>query len=168
MEVHPEIAWFEQCVTFNFFPSPSHELAYNLFNVTVMYIAPLIVIIVSYSLILCEITRKSREGKQKCKRKYTDFILPIDCPHYNNQCLYILLLFIIIWRLPQIRLIWRKTQISIPFALMISQYLLHLTELVGCTFLIHLENGDTLEVIRRKCSSIFRISIICENYLIFY
>ena len=65
VEEHPAFPWFTQCVTFNFFPSDGHELAYNLFNLTAMYLAPLIVIIIAYSLILLEITRKSRESHSK-------------------------------------------------------------------------------------------------------
>ena len=67
IERHPSYPWFSQCVTFNFFPSSAHEMAYNLFNITAMYLAPLIVIIVAYTLILCEMSRKSRESKDRCK-----------------------------------------------------------------------------------------------------
>ncbi|KAI0232932.1 Gonadotropin-releasing hormone II receptor, partial [Lamellibrachia satsuma] len=63
VESHPRFKWYEQCVTFNFFPSPAHEMAYNLFNITAVYVVPLIVITVVYSLILCEITRKDRESR---------------------------------------------------------------------------------------------------------
>ncbi|KAI0226027.1 Gonadotropin-releasing hormone II receptor [Lamellibrachia satsuma] len=65
VEKHPVFEWFSQCVTFNFFPTRRHELAYNLFNIVAVYLAPLIVIVVSYSLILCEITRKTREGREQ-------------------------------------------------------------------------------------------------------
>lgn len=60
-ENHPSYPWFQQCVTFNFFPTKNHELAYSIFHLTALYVLPLIVIIVSYSLILCKITKKSRE-----------------------------------------------------------------------------------------------------------
>ena len=70
VEEHPKFPWFTQCVTFNFFPNRAHEIAYNLFNLTVMYLAPLIVIIIAYSLILLEITRKSRESHSKFFTKY--------------------------------------------------------------------------------------------------
>ena len=63
VERHPKYPQFSQCVTFHFFPSPAHELAYNLFNMIAVYGAPLLIIIVSYSLILIEISRKSREGR---------------------------------------------------------------------------------------------------------
>ena len=63
VETHPVFDWFSQCVTFNFFPTRRHELAYNIFNVIAVYLAPLVVIIISYSLILWEITKKTREGR---------------------------------------------------------------------------------------------------------
>ena len=63
VESHPAYPWFTQCVTFNFYPTPAHELAYNLFNMAALYAAPLIMIIIAYTLILWEITKKSKESK---------------------------------------------------------------------------------------------------------
>ncbi|XP_071082475.1 adipokinetic hormone/corazonin-related peptide receptor variant I-like [Haliotis cracherodii] len=60
VEPHPTHPWFTQCVTFNFFPSPVHELAYNLFSVATVYVLPLIVITTSYIMILCKISRNAR------------------------------------------------------------------------------------------------------------
>nr|KAG5708605.1 hypothetical protein BaRGS_033026 [Batillaria attramentaria] len=74
VERHPQHRWFKQCVTFNFFPSNMHELAYNLFNVIALYGLPLIIITASYSLILCEISKKTRQSKStftiKFKREF--------------------------------------------------------------------------------------------------
>ncbi|KAK2144621.1 hypothetical protein LSH36_742g00007 [Paralvinella palmiformis] len=64
VETHPRFQWFRQCVTFNFFPSPGHELAYNLFTLIAVYGLPLIVIIIAYSLILVEMTRKTQQSKE--------------------------------------------------------------------------------------------------------
>ena len=63
VESHPDHVWFKQCVTFNFFPTPTHELVYNLFNMIAMYGLPLIIITLSYTLILKEISRKTRQSK---------------------------------------------------------------------------------------------------------
>ena len=71
MEKHPQHQWFEQCVTFNFFPTFAHELAYNLFNLSAMYLVPLIIIVVVYTLILRQMTRKSRQARRKYKLVYT-------------------------------------------------------------------------------------------------
>ena len=65
VERHPTYRWFTQCVTFNFFPTPMHELAYNLFNVIALYGLPLVIITASYSLILCEISKKTRQSKSE-------------------------------------------------------------------------------------------------------
>ena len=89
---HPYFPWFTQCVTYDFFPSVSHEMAYNLFNITAMYLAPLVVIIIAYSLILCEIYRQSKEVKGKCIHMFTGSKIP---PCYNVKqpnCLETLLL----------------------------------------------------------------------------
>ena len=61
VEVHPQFPDYTQCVTFGFYPSRYHELAHNLFTMTAIYVLPLIVIFVSYSLILVEISGKSRQ-----------------------------------------------------------------------------------------------------------
>lgn len=66
VETHPKYRTFRQCVTFNFFPSHNHELAYNLFNLITLYALPLLIITTSYSLILWEISKKTKQ----CKGKY--------------------------------------------------------------------------------------------------
>lgn len=62
---HPKYPWFTQCVTFHFFPTTAHELAYNLFNLATLYGLPLIIISVSYCSILYQITKKTRQSKGK-------------------------------------------------------------------------------------------------------
>ncbi|XP_056640774.1 adipokinetic hormone/corazonin-related peptide receptor variant I-like [Diorhabda sublineata] len=51
---------FTQCVSFDFFTTPSQEIAYNFLCVTFMYFIPLFVIIVAYTAIMCEIFRNSK------------------------------------------------------------------------------------------------------------
>ncbi|CAL1527361.1 unnamed protein product, partial [Lymnaea stagnalis] len=63
VETHPIFRWFQQCVTFNFFPSPDHELAYNLFSIIALYGLPLAIITSAYCVILCRISKKSRQSK---------------------------------------------------------------------------------------------------------
>ncbi|CAH0550375.1 unnamed protein product [Brassicogethes aeneus] len=60
VETHPNITWYKQCVSFNVFPSYTHELMYNLFGMVMMYVFPLLVIIYSYASILMEIFRRMR------------------------------------------------------------------------------------------------------------
>lgn len=85
IEYHPDYAWFAQCVTFNFFPTAAHELAYNLFNIITVYGLPLIVIIISYTIILCEITKKSRESKGK----YSNEIIINNSNDYEHKLILI-------------------------------------------------------------------------------
>ncbi|ELT92261.1 hypothetical protein CAPTEDRAFT_97007 [Capitella teleta] len=59
VEQHPIHTWFSQCVTFNFFPSDQHEMAYNVSTVCMMYVVPLLLITACYSLILREVSKKT-------------------------------------------------------------------------------------------------------------
>ncbi|XP_017786854.1 PREDICTED: gonadotropin-releasing hormone II receptor-like, partial [Nicrophorus vespilloides] len=59
---HPNYPAFFQCVTFGFFVSRNHEIAYNLFCVLAMYFIPLMVIVGAYSAIMWEISSKSKES----------------------------------------------------------------------------------------------------------
>jgi gonadotropin-releasing hormone receptor len=63
VESHPKYPWHTQCVTFNFFPTPSHEMAYNLFNVITVYVLPLLIITSAYSLILRTISKNAQRAK---------------------------------------------------------------------------------------------------------
>ncbi|KAK3602178.1 hypothetical protein CHS0354_001610, partial [Potamilus streckersoni] len=63
VERHPLHQWFQQCVTFHFFPSPAHELAYNIFHMIAMYGLPLLIITLAYTLILREMSKKTRQGR---------------------------------------------------------------------------------------------------------
>lgn len=57
VEKHPVATWFEQCVTFNSFPSEATELAYSIFGFVFLYGFPLVMIIGCYGCILCEICK---------------------------------------------------------------------------------------------------------------
>ncbi|XP_046661780.1 adipokinetic hormone/corazonin-related peptide receptor variant I-like isoform X2 [Homalodisca vitripennis] len=74
VESHPNVTWYEQCVHFNFFPSPSHELAYFFFGMIMMYGLPLLVIIFSYASILAEIYRRSQEPGDNFRRSSLGFL----------------------------------------------------------------------------------------------
>ena len=63
VESHPDFPWYEQCVTFNSFPTRAHEISYAAFGMLLMYVLPLVVFIFTYGSILVEITRSSQEGK---------------------------------------------------------------------------------------------------------
>ncbi|XP_063982513.1 adipokinetic hormone/corazonin-related peptide receptor variant I isoform X3 [Diachasmimorpha longicaudata] len=70
VEVHPNYTWYEQCITLNSFPTGGHELTYSLFGMIMTYCVPLIVIIFTYSSILLEIYKKSRESVHELHHDY--------------------------------------------------------------------------------------------------
>lgn len=72
VETHPKYRTFTQCVTFKFFPSANHELAYNLFNLITLYALPLLIITTSYSLILWKISKKTKQCKGKSKKNIAE------------------------------------------------------------------------------------------------
>ncbi|XP_044019876.1 gonadotropin-releasing hormone II receptor isoform X1 [Aphidius gifuensis] len=76
VEVHPNYTWYEQCITYNAFASDGHELMYSIFGMVMMYFFPLIIIIYTYSSILLEIYRKSREtlGPDRIRRSSLGFL----------------------------------------------------------------------------------------------
>ncbi|XP_033218326.1 gonadotropin-releasing hormone II receptor [Belonocnema kinseyi] len=75
VETHPNFTWYEQCITFNTFPSFTHELTYSLFGMLMMYWLPLIVIIYSYTSILVEIYKRSRDSNpDKIRRSSLGFL----------------------------------------------------------------------------------------------
>ncbi|KAG8175740.1 hypothetical protein JTE90_004600 [Oedothorax gibbosus] len=63
VESHPEYPQFLQCVSFNFFPTPYHKMAYNIFCLLGVYGVPLAIIIFCYSMIIWTISRRSRDSE---------------------------------------------------------------------------------------------------------
>ncbi|KAJ8714358.1 hypothetical protein PYW07_002583 [Mythimna separata] len=68
---HPQVAGFEQCVSFGAFNSEQQEVVYNIFCLCAMYFLPLIVITVCYVCIFCEIHRSSKELDEKREHRST-------------------------------------------------------------------------------------------------
>ncbi|KAK9752136.1 7 transmembrane receptor (rhodopsin family) [Popillia japonica] len=60
---HPKYPFFHQCVSFGLL-SQKQEVAYTFFGVFAMYFLPLIVIVVAYTAIMCEIFHKSRDSRE--------------------------------------------------------------------------------------------------------
>lgn len=61
VENHPNITWYQQCVTYNFFEETWQEIAYSFFGMILMYALPLIIIIFCYASIYIELYRKSKK-----------------------------------------------------------------------------------------------------------
>lgn len=61
VESHPNITWYQQCVTFNYFTEPFHEVIYSILGMMILYAIPLVIIIFCYASIYMELYRKSRK-----------------------------------------------------------------------------------------------------------
>ncbi|KAL7634165.1 UNVERIFIED_CONTAM: hypothetical protein RMT77_015493 [Armadillidium vulgare] len=57
VERHPYFTWFEQCVTFNSFPTKELELAYNIAGFLGMHLIPMIAIVFCYGSIVFALYR---------------------------------------------------------------------------------------------------------------
>ncbi|CAK1581319.1 unnamed protein product [Parnassius mnemosyne] len=66
---HPQVAGFEQCVSFDAFSSAAQEIAYNVACLSAMYFVPLLIISVCYICIFCRIRRCSNELDDNCIHK---------------------------------------------------------------------------------------------------
>ncbi|EFP01134.1 CRE-GNRR-1 protein [Caenorhabditis remanei] len=75
---HPCFEWYTQCVSKNFIGEMSNEAVFyfSILNIIQVYIAPLIVTLVCYSLILWKISRKTKKGdKEKESEKSSSELL---------------------------------------------------------------------------------------------
>lgn len=62
LENHPNVTWYEQCVTYNFFTDEVYEITYSFLGMIFMYALPLIIIVFCYASIYIELYRKSRKS----------------------------------------------------------------------------------------------------------
>ena len=69
---HPVHTWYTQCVTFGSFPSEDWERIYIIFGMVMIYLLPLVVIVLTYSVILYTILDKSRNGMYNPQKNSTD------------------------------------------------------------------------------------------------
>ena len=80
---HPLHKWYTQCVTFGSFPSESWETAYFIFGMVMIYFLPLVVIVLTYSIILLTIYKKSRPGMKCSSLIYPKMILSAENSHQS-------------------------------------------------------------------------------------
>lgn len=107
VETHPNITWYEQCITYNVFPSYTHELTYTLFGMLVMYAFPLIVIIYCYGAILTEIFRRSRDtvGGDRIRRSSLGFLGRAKI-RTLKMTIIIVLVFFVCWTPYYVMSVW--------------------------------------------------------------
>lgn len=60
-EAHPNVTWYKQCVTFNYFKEPYHEVIYSMLGMMMLYAIPLICFLFCYTSIYMELYRKSKK-----------------------------------------------------------------------------------------------------------
>jgi len=62
VESHPQHPSFKQCVTFAFFNGlPLEQMIYTIFCISFLYFLPLTIIMIAYTRIIIEISKKSKE-----------------------------------------------------------------------------------------------------------
>ncbi|CAH1108533.1 unnamed protein product [Psylliodes chrysocephalus] len=107
VEVHPNVTWYYQCVTYNVFPSVAHELAYVIGGMLMMYALPLVVIIYSYASILLEIFRRTRNpgGADSITRSSLPFLGKAKI-RTLKMTIIIVFVFFICWTPYQVMSIW--------------------------------------------------------------
>ncbi|XP_063589707.1 adipokinetic hormone/corazonin-related peptide receptor variant I-like [Penaeus indicus] len=70
VQPHPKFPDFYQCVTFGFFNSNNGgEMMYTIFCISFLYFIPLTIIIIAYTRIILEISRKSRDTQHDYTRE---------------------------------------------------------------------------------------------------
>ncbi|XP_069958961.1 adipokinetic hormone/corazonin-related peptide receptor variant I-like isoform X2 [Cherax quadricarinatus] len=70
VQPHPQYPDFHQCVTFGFFDTKNDgEMMYTIFCISFLYFIPLSIIVVAYTRIIVEISRKSRDTQHDYTRE---------------------------------------------------------------------------------------------------
>lgn len=106
VETHPNATWYTQCVTFHSFPSPTYEVLYSLFGMTMLYAGPLVVIIYSYVAILMEICRRTKNPTGDRVTKSSLPFLSKAKFRTLKMTVIIVLVFFICWTPYHIMCIW--------------------------------------------------------------
>ncbi|XP_043276767.1 gonadotropin-releasing hormone II receptor isoform X2 [Venturia canescens] len=106
VQAHPKVPTYEQCITYNAIASDSHELIYFLFGMVMMYCFPLIVIIYTYSSILLEIYRRSRESVSDRIRRSSLGFLGRAKIRTLKMTIIIVVVFFVCWTPYYIMSVW--------------------------------------------------------------
>nr|AKH80291.1 AKH receptor variant AKHR4 isoform AKHR-C [Pseudoregma bambucicola] len=133
VERHPNATWYEQCVTYNAFPSKLHELAYLYFGMFMMYWLPLIVILFCYASIIIEIYRRSREsicGQGTDNVRRLGFLGRAKS-RTLKMTIIIVIAFVVCWTPYYIMAIWYWTDMQ--SAQMVDQKVQHALFMFACT-----------------------------------
>ncbi|XP_014614729.1 PREDICTED: gonadotropin-releasing hormone II receptor-like isoform X1 [Polistes canadensis] len=106
LETHPNITWYSQCITFNAFPTYTHELTYSLFGMVMMYWFPLTIIIFTYTSILLEICKRSKESVEDRIRRSSLVFLSRARIRTLKMTIIIVAVFFICWTPYYVMSLW--------------------------------------------------------------
>ncbi|XP_037911610.1 gonadotropin-releasing hormone receptor isoform X1 [Hermetia illucens] len=106
LEQHPNVTWYEQCVTYNFFSNEMHYIIYSVMGMVFMYALPLIIIIFCYASIYIEIYRKSKKVITERFRRSNDDVLGRAKRRTLKMTITIVIVFIVCWTPFYVMSIW--------------------------------------------------------------
>ncbi|GIY03814.1 gonadotropin-releasing hormone II receptor [Caerostris darwini] len=149
VENHPEFPKFMQCVNHNFFPTPYHELAYDMFCLIIVYGAPLSIILFCNGRILWVICKKYRALKAVLTQEYEKCLCHRrgDIAHITRD---------------RVRTYRMMITISLTFVLFLIPYA---AAVVWC--LSHPVSAENVESSMRSFFLAFSVSISLVNPLIY-
>ncbi|XP_066599951.1 adipokinetic hormone/corazonin-related peptide receptor variant I-like isoform X2 [Prorops nasuta] len=131
LEAHPDITWYEQCITVNTFASYAHEVAYACFGMIMMYWFPLIVIIYTYSSIFLELCRRSREPEEDRIRRSSGEYFSRAKTRTLKISIMIIAVFVVCWTPYYVMSVWYW--IDSPSAREVDQRIQKALFLFACT-----------------------------------
>ncbi|XP_053696963.1 adipokinetic hormone/corazonin-related peptide receptor variant I isoform X2 [Sabethes cyaneus] len=105
VEPHPNVTWYEQCVTYNSFKNDHHHTVYNILVMVFMYALPLLTIICSYASIYKEIFRHSRMPNSGFRRSSIN-VLGRAKRKTLKMTITIVMVFVICWTPYYVMSIW--------------------------------------------------------------
>ncbi|XP_055639936.1 adipokinetic hormone/corazonin-related peptide receptor variant I [Toxorhynchites rutilus septentrionalis] len=106
VEPHPNVTWYEQCVTFNTFKNEKHQIVYNILVMVFMYALPLSTIVCSYASIYMEIFRRSRMPNSDGFRRSSIDVLGRAKRKTLKMTITIVMVFVICWTPYYVMSIW--------------------------------------------------------------
>ncbi|KAK7065922.1 hypothetical protein SK128_018508, partial [Halocaridina rubra] len=105
VEKHPDFPGFEQCVTFNSFPSPTYELIYNIAGFVAMYALPLTTIVICYGSIVIVLYRKDVLSRETADERHAPS-LGRTKTRTLHMTLIIVMVFALCWTPYNIMSLW--------------------------------------------------------------
>ncbi|XP_024085168.1 gonadotropin-releasing hormone receptor-like [Cimex lectularius] len=103
---HPNITWYEQCITMDSYSNVNHDVTYSVFGTVMMYIFPFLILTYCYGSILAEICRRTREPNAEKFRRSNIGFLGKAKTRTLKMTITIILTFFICWTPYYIMAFW--------------------------------------------------------------